>query len=104
MPESHINKLAKIDARLQLVNEERLALINERQTLITQHETELAKNFNLNASPEAKIDLFLSYFKGRSDVYPFRWESKNGRSVYSPACWNEWQPKICNKPKISCSE
>ena len=44
MPESHINKLAKIDARLQLVNEERLALINERQTLITQHETELAKN------------------------------------------------------------
>ncbi len=104
MPESHINKLAKIDARLQLLNEERLALINERQTLITQHETELAKNFNLHASPEAKIDLFLSYFKGRSDVYPFRWESKNGRSGYSPACWNEWQPKICNKPKISCTE
>ena len=70
MPESHINKLAKIDARLQLLNEERLALINERQTLIMQHETELAKNFNLHASPEAKIDLFLSYFKGRSDVYP----------------------------------
>lgn len=31
MPESHINKLAKIDARLQLINEDRLALINERQ-------------------------------------------------------------------------
>lgn len=37
MPESHINKLAKIDARLQLLNEERLALLNDRQTLITQH-------------------------------------------------------------------
>jgi hypothetical protein len=104
MPESHINKLAKIDARLQLLNEERFALLNDRQALITQHEAELAQNFNLHASPESKIDLFLSYFKGRNDVYPFRWESKNGRSGYSPACWNEWQPKICNKPKISCTE
>ena len=104
MPESHINKLAKIDARLQLLNEERHALLNDRQTVITQHEAELAQNFNIHASPEAKIDLFLSYFKGRNDVYPFRWESKNGRSGYSPSCWNEWQPKICNKPKISCTE
>ncbi len=31
MTESHINKLAKIDARLQLINEERLTLLNERQ-------------------------------------------------------------------------
>ena len=38
MTESHINKLAKIDDRLQLLNEERLALLNERQELITQHE------------------------------------------------------------------
>ncbi len=104
MPESHINKLAKIDERLQLLNEERLALLNDRQVLITEHEAELAKNFNLHASPESKVDLFLSYFKGRNDVYPFRWESKNGRSGYSPACWNEWQPKICNKPKVSCTE
>lgn len=28
MPESHVNKLAKIDDHLQLLNEERLALIN----------------------------------------------------------------------------
>jgi len=104
MSENHNNKLAKIDARLQLINEERLALLNERQGLITQHEAELAQNFNLHASPESKIDLFLSYFKGRNDVYPFRWESKNGKSGYSPACWNEWQPKVCNKPKISCTD
>ena len=104
MSESHIIKLTKIDVRLQLINEERHALLNERQALITQHEAELAQNFNLHASPESKIELFLSYFKGRNDVYPFRWESKNGRSGYSPACWNEWKPKICNKPKISCTE
>ena len=104
MTESHINKLAKIDARLQLINDERLTLLNERQKLLVQHEAELAQNFNLHASPKSKIELFLSYFKGRNDVYPFRWESKNGKSGYSPACWNEWQPKICNKPKISCTE
>jgi len=64
MPESHINKLAEIDVRLQLLDEERLALLIKRQKLITQHETDLAQNFNLHASPESKIDLFLSYFKG----------------------------------------
>ena len=40
MPESHVNKLAKLDASLQLLNEERLALLNERQASITQHEAE----------------------------------------------------------------
>lgn len=104
MPECHINKLAKIDDRLQLWNDELLTLLNDRQTLIRQHDAELAQNFNLHASPEPKIELFRSYFKGRNDVYPFRWESKNSRSGYSPACLNEWQPKICNKPKISCTE
>ena len=67
MTESHINKLAKIDTRLQLLNEERLSLLNDRQSLITQHEAELAQNFNLHASPESKIDLFLSYFKGDNE-------------------------------------
>ncbi|MFT6917403.1 MAG: hypothetical protein ACJA2G_000004 [Cognaticolwellia sp.] len=33
MPESYINKIAKIDDRLQLLNEERLTLLNERQEL-----------------------------------------------------------------------
>lgn len=84
MPEGHINKLAKIDDRLRLLNEERLTLQNERQALIKQQEAELAQNFNLYASPESKIEFFLSYFKGHNDVYPFRWESKNGKSGYSP--------------------
>ncbi|OUS24820.1 DNA/RNA helicase [Thalassotalea sp. 42_200_T64] len=104
MSDIYVKQLAQIDARLKILNEERLALFNERKAIIAQHEATLAQNFNLHASPESKIELFLSYFKGRGDIYPFRWESKNGRSGYSPACWNEWQPKICNKPKISCSE
>ena len=43
MSDSHINQLAKIDALRQLINEERLTLLNERQALITQYELELAQ-------------------------------------------------------------
>ena len=51
-----------------------------------------------------KIDLFMSLFKGRMDVYAFRWENqKRGTSGYSPACSNEWIPGICLKPKVKCS-
>ncbi len=35
MPENHINKLAQIDARLQVINEERLTLLNEKRQLRT---------------------------------------------------------------------
>jgi hypothetical protein len=29
-------------------------------------------------------------FRGREDVYAVRWESKDGRSGYSPACIKDW--------------
>ncbi len=43
-------------------------------------------------------------FRGRADVYPVRWESKAGKSGYSPACANEWKPGICAKPRIKCAD
>lgn len=49
-----------------------------------------------------KIALFRRLFRGRSDVFPLRWESVRGKSGYSPACGNEWKPGICRKPKIKC--
>ena len=51
-----------------------------------------------------RIDLFLSLFQGRPDVYAHRWESRNGRSGYSPACKNEWQKGVCLKPKGKCAD
>jgi hypothetical protein len=42
-------------------------------------------------SPEGKIKLFQSLFRGRNDVYALRWESRKGRSGYSPACPREWE-------------
>jgi len=53
----------------------------------------------------AKIHLFMSLFKGRSDVYAKRWEDINkGTSGYSPVCLNIWQAGVCGKPKMSCSK
>ncbi|MFF7707857.1 DEAD/DEAH box helicase family protein [Pseudomonas sp. NPDC007930] len=53
---------------------------------------------------QSKIALFRKLFKGRSDVYPLRWEGKSGKAGYAPACANEWRPGVCEKPRIKCSE
>lgn len=51
---------------------------------------------------DEKIRLFRSLFRGRDDVYPVRWENREGRAGYSPACGNEWHKTLCGKPKIKC--
>jgi superfamily II DNA or RNA helicase/very-short-patch-repair endonuclease len=57
------------------------------------------------SSPDDKIALFRSLFRGREDVYPRRFESrKTGKSGYAPACANEWVRGICEKPRIKCAE
>lgn len=53
---------------------------------------------------DEKIALYRRLFRGRTDVYPIRWESKTGRNGYSPACANEWRTGVCEKPRIKCSE
>jgi len=54
-----------------------------------------------NSSSHEKVSLFLSLFQGRSDVCAKRWKNKPG---YSPYCYNDFKPGICNKPKIKCTE
>ncbi len=55
-----------------------------------------------------KVALFRRLFRGRTDVYPIRWENQNtGRSGYTPACANEWQVGIClkkEKPPGKCAD
>ena len=56
-------------------------------------------------STAEKVALFRRLFRGRSDIYPIRWESKTtGKSGYAPACGNEWLPGVCEKPRIKCGE
>ena len=56
-------------------------------------------------SNSEKVALFRHLFRGRTDVYPVRWESQSsGKSGYAPACANEWRIGVCKKPRIKCSE
>lgn len=56
-------------------------------------------------STEEKVALFRRLFRGRTDVYPIRWESKStGKTGYTPACANEWRAGVCEKPRIKCSD
>ncbi|WP_119157547.1 TOTE conflict system archaeo-eukaryotic primase domain-containing protein [Caldimonas tepidiphila] len=60
---------------------------------------------SLKLSTEEKLALFRRLFRGRSDVYPVRWESRSsGKTGYAPACANEWRAGVCEKPRIKCSE
>ncbi len=55
-------------------------------------------------STKEKVALFRRLFRGRTDVFPVRWESTNkGKSGYAPACANEWRAGVCEKPRIKCS-
>lgn len=53
---------------------------------------------------DEKVAVFRRLFRGRTDVYPLRWEGKSGKSGYAPACANEWKPGICEKPRIKCTD
>lgn len=56
-------------------------------------------------STAEKVALFRRLFRGRTDVYPIRWEGKtSGKSGYSPACANEWRVGVCEKPRIKCGD
>jgi superfamily II DNA or RNA helicase len=56
-------------------------------------------------STDEKVMLFRKLFRGRTDVYPVRWESKTtGKSGYTPACANEWRAGVCEKPRIKCGD
>ena len=91
---------------------ERLRVENARLTaLLTAHGIRWQAVSNVPISPSAdpltteqKVALFGRLFRGRTDVYPVRWESKAGKTGYSPACSNEWRVGICEKPRIKCSD
>jgi hypothetical protein len=74
----------------------------------TEAEPELIRFVDADTSPistHEKINIFRKLFRGRTDIYPARWESKTtGKSGYAPACENEWVPRVCEKPRIKCAD
>jgi hypothetical protein len=74
--------------------------------LLESHGIEWRPSTPLSTEPSKlstgnKVALFRRLFRGRTDVFPVRWESKTtGKSGYAPACGNEWRPGVCEKPRI----
>lgn len=61
---------------------------------------------NANISVQ-QIDLFITLFHGRTDVYAKRFISKTGNVGYSPGCSNFWKQGICPRRegrKMKCFE
>lgn len=55
----------------------------------------------ISLSTAEKVALFRRLFRGRTDVYPVRWEGKtSGKSGYAPACANEWRAGVCDKLEL----
>lgn len=99
-------KIKLLEKKLQDLDMERSVLQDAIKKAYAElsEVNELTKNSS-NLSPEEKIYIFMSLFKGRQDVFPKRWENnKTNKSGYSPACFNEWVKGKCNKPKIKCSD
>lgn len=95
-------------AMLQAENERLIALLEANGVewrLAPQPATAPPQTESSRLSTEAKVALFRRRFRGRTDVYPVRWESKaTGKSGYAPACENEWRAGVCEKPRIKCGD
>jgi superfamily II DNA or RNA helicase len=58
-------------------------------------------------TPQEKVSLFRSLFRGRDDIFPKLWTSRAGKKGYSPACSNDWIAGTCGKtrkPPVKCSD
>ena len=95
-------QLRKLDIKKASLQEElKNAHIELEKSSSTVTSTEVHNVF----SPEEKIKIFMNLFRGRTEVFPKKWDnSKTGKSGYSPTCSNEWIKGTCNKPRIKCSD
>ncbi|HTF86920.1 MAG TPA: DEAD/DEAH box helicase family protein [Planctomycetota bacterium] len=56
-------------------------------------------------TPDEKVRIYRSLFRGRADVYPTRFVSaKTGKPGWAPACANKFVRGVCELPKMKCGE
>lgn len=108
-------KLAELKARIAALDQERAAIaaeIAKLEQVQIPGGVPSAPNFSDRREDTVdqystiaqKISLFRELFRGRTDVFPMRWDNANsGKSGYAPACHNEWRRGLCEKPRIKCS-
>jgi len=99
-------ELRAIDKQLDALDQKKSELLARKKLLLNTKNIIVhpISNTSVPLSPRQKIELFSSLFKGRDDVFALRWENRQGRSGYTVACANEWQARICNKPRIKCGD
>ncbi len=110
--DEHDAAIAAAEARLGALESEREATARELAELRIRRERATADaSGEINASPmywwtpERKLTLFASLFRGREDVFPVRWEKPaKDKSGWAPCCGNEWQAGVCAKPRVRCGE
>ena len=110
----HIDSLKRECERLRAENQRLAALLREHGFQVPASDLHLPNSRGQQAAAAGasgkelsvgqKVRLFRSLFRGRTDVYSLRWDSRGGRSGYSPACGNEWRPGVCRKPRVKCSD
>lgn len=109
------SELARAEARLAELDAERSRLLTRIDALRSADVARPEPAISLPLLPSAgvvvpttqaeKVSLFAGLFRGRTDVYPRRWENdRTGKSGYSPHCANEWKRGVCEKPKVKCGE
>lgn len=103
-------EIARNEARLAQLDDERRTLVHRLQNLRAQLEAPDQTETHPEAtslSPSEKIALFRGLFRGRTDVYPKLWTNHVGGKGYAPACSNDLKEGLCSKgrkPRIPCSE
>jgi superfamily II DNA or RNA helicase len=91
-------------ARLRAENARLVELLDTHRIAWHAPEPVVEPQAAMAMSTDEKVALFRRLFRGRTDVYPVRWESKTGKTGYSPACANKWRAGVCEKPRIKCSD
>ena len=99
-------RLAELDANARTATARLADLRRELEVCEPAPRSDVVANVGqVPTTPAEKIALFRNLFRGRTDVFPRRWENaKTGRKGYAPACSNEWVRGVCEKPRVKCGE
>lgn len=97
-----MDELELIEQKIHELKKELAQLEQQKQRLLTQEAID--KEAACEMSPQQKLSIYQSYFKGNTQCYAHRWHNQQGRSGYAIACENEWHQGVCGKPKVKCLE
>lgn len=101
-------QIAREEARLREIEAEQAAARRRLKALSAKLDMLHQPDPGDPVSPQSndqKVALFRSLFRGRTDVFPKRWQNQNKQtSGYAPACANEWVRGVCEKPRVKCGE